>query len=105
MPKARCLVEDRGFFASAGSEIAECLRHSLDATVKLLLGHSTSGDVTFGYIRPSLDSVRDALNRTARSIDGEVPEGAILFRSRARQAPEMARLTASTADSGEAMAR
>jgi len=75
------------------------------ATVKLLLGHSTSGDVTAGHIRPSLDSVHDALNRTARSIDGEAPEGAIPFRSRVRQTPEMARLTASPADSGAATAR
>jgi integrase len=75
------------------------------ATVKLLLGHSTVGDVTSGYIRPSLDSVRDALNRAARSIDGTAPEGTILFPSRGGQAPETARLTASTADSGAAGAR
>lgn len=51
---------------------------SSHAVAKTFLGHSDE-NVTDTYIVPSLDEVRNAINRAARSIDGERPAGAILF--------------------------
>lgn len=51
---------------------------SSHAVAKKFLGHSDV-DVTDSYIVPSLDEVRRAINRAARSIDGETPAGAIPF--------------------------
>ena len=45
------------------------------------LGHSDQ-DVMDSYIQASLDDVRHAVNRAARSIDGETPAGAIPFLTR-----------------------
>jgi integrase len=66
---------------------------SSHAIAKALLGHA-AGDVTDTYLLPDLDEVRAALDRAARSIDGEAPEGAIPFRSRVEKGAEMARHTA-----------
>jgi hypothetical protein len=38
--------------------------------------------VTDTYILPSLDAVRDPVNRAARSIDGEILAGTIAFPER-----------------------
>ena len=53
------------------------------AVAKALLGHSDSS-VTDTYLLPTPDAVCEALNRAARSIDGEPPAGAIPFASKAR---------------------
>ena len=53
------------------------------AVAKALLGHADSS-VTDTYLMPTLDAVRDALNRAARSIDGEPPVGAIPFAPKAK---------------------
>jgi hypothetical protein len=51
---------------------------SSHAVAKTFLGHSDE-NVTDTYILPSLDEVRSAINRAARSIDGDTPAGAIPF--------------------------
>lgn len=51
---------------------------SSHAVAKAFLGHA-DGDVTDTYILPSLDAVRDAINRAGRSIDGEIPAGVLAF--------------------------
>lgn len=51
---------------------------SSHAMAKVFLGHADE-NVTDTYIVPSLDDVRSAINRAARSIDGETPAGAIPF--------------------------
>jgi integrase len=51
---------------------------SSHAVAKAFLGHADE-DVTDSYIVPKLDAVRDAIDRAARSIDGETPAGAIPF--------------------------
>ena len=45
--------------------------------------------MTDSYLQPSLADVRDAVNRVPRSIDGEIPPGAIPFRAR-NIAPDVA---------------
>ncbi len=62
---------------------------SSHAVAKAFLGHEDS-DVTDSYIRASVEDVRAAVNRAARSIDGEAPAGAIPFPTRGNGA-EMAR--------------
>jgi Integrase len=57
---------------------------SSHAVAKAFLGHA-DGDVTDTYILPSLDAVRDAINRAARSIDGEIPAGVLAFPQGAAQ--------------------
>jgi hypothetical protein len=44
----------------------------------VFLGHSDR-DVTDTYLVVTLDAVREAVNRAARSIDGEKPAGVIEF--------------------------
>jgi len=61
---------------------------SSHAVAKAFLGHADE-DVTDSYVSVALDAVRDAINRAARSIDGETPAGAIPFRAR-KTAAEMA---------------
>jgi hypothetical protein len=51
---------------------------SSHAVAKAFLGHEDS-DVTDSYLRASVEDVRAAVNRAARSIDGETPAGAIPF--------------------------
>ena len=51
---------------------------SSHAVAKAFLGHEDS-DVTDSYLHASVDDVRVAVNRAARSIDGETPAGAIPF--------------------------
>lgn len=51
---------------------------SSPAAAKVFLGHSDE-DVTDSYLQPSLADVREAVNRAARSIDGEIPPGTIAF--------------------------
>jgi integrase len=51
---------------------------SSHAVAKAFLGHEDS-DVTDSYIRAPIENVRAAINRAARSIDGETPAGAIPF--------------------------
>jgi len=51
---------------------------SSHAIAKALLGHAAES-VTDTYLLPDLTEVRAALDRAARSIDGEAPQGAILF--------------------------
>ena len=65
---------------------------SSHAVAKAFLGHADT-DVTDSYIVATLDAVRDAVNRAARSIDGEAPEGAIPFRSRVEKASGTPRQT------------
>jgi hypothetical protein len=55
---------------------------SSHAVAKMFLGHSDE-NVTHSYLQPSLDDVRDAVNRAARSIDGQIPPGTIAFPTRA----------------------
>jgi integrase len=55
---------------------------SSHAVAKMFLGHSDE-NVTDSYLQPSLDDVREAVNRAARSIDGEIPPGTIAFPDRA----------------------
>jgi integrase len=63
---------------------------SSHAVAKMFLGHADE-NVTDTYIVPSLEAVRDAVNRAARSIDGETPAGAIPFPSNmARQMAQRA---------------
>lgn len=71
---------------------------SSHAVAKAFLGHKGS-DVTDSYIEVALDAVRDAVNRAARSIDGETPAGAIPFRARGIEA-EMADKMAGQAAAG-----
>jgi integrase len=59
---------------------------SSHAVAKTFLGHSDE-NVTDSYIVPSLDEVRNAINRAARSIDGETPAGAIPFPINPSQQP------------------
>lgn len=47
---------------------------SSHSVAKAFLGHSDQ-DGTDSYIHASLDDVRNAVNRAARSIDGETPGG------------------------------
>ncbi|HEV8232738.1 MAG TPA: tyrosine-type recombinase/integrase [Thermoanaerobaculia bacterium] len=54
---------------------------SSHAVAKVFLGHSDE-NVTDSYIQASLDDVRDAVNRAARSIDGQIPPGTIAFPER-----------------------
>jgi hypothetical protein len=51
---------------------------SSHAVAKAFLGHADE-NVTDTYIVPSLQAVCDAVNRAARSIDGETPAGTIPF--------------------------
>jgi integrase len=53
---------------------------SSHAVAKAFLGHADE-NVTDTYIVPSLQAVHDAINRAARSIDGQTPAGAIPFPS------------------------
>jgi integrase len=55
---------------------------SSHAVAKVFLGHADE-NVTDSYIQASLDDVRDAVDRAARSIDGVTPPGAIPFPTRA----------------------
>ncbi len=55
---------------------------SSHAVAKAFLGHSDE-NVTDSYLEPSLADVREAVNRAARSIDGQIPPGTIAFPTRA----------------------
>jgi integrase len=55
---------------------------SSGAVARVFLGHADE-NVTDSYVQPSLDDVRNAVNRAARSIDGQIPPGAIPFPTRA----------------------
>lgn len=59
---------------------------SSHAVPNTFLGHSDENE-TDTYILPSLDEVRNAIDRAARSIDGETPAGAILFPINPSQEP------------------
>ena len=52
---------------------------SSHAVAKAFLGHADE-NVTDTYILASLEDVRSAVDRAARSIDGTTPAGAIPFR-------------------------
>jgi integrase len=54
------------------------------AAAKTFLGHADQ-DVTDTYILPSLDDVRDAVNRAAFSIDGTMLPGVVRFEPRTAQ--------------------
>lgn len=54
---------------------------SSHAVAKMFLGHSDE-NVTDSYLQPSLADVREAVNRAARSIDGQIPPGTIAFPAR-----------------------
>ena len=54
---------------------------SSHAVAKAFLGHADE-NVTDTYLIATLDAVRDAVNRAARSIDGDAPKGAIPFPTR-----------------------
>jgi integrase len=54
---------------------------SSHAVAKAFLGHSDE-NVTDSYVEPSIADVREAINRAARSIDGQIPPGAIPFPAR-----------------------
>jgi integrase len=72
---------------------------SSHAVAKKFLGHADT-DVTDTYIVATLDAVRDAVNRAARSIDGEpLPAGVAEFPGggQARETRETARQTAQSA--------
>ncbi|MGH9316539.1 MAG: hypothetical protein ACRD1P_05470, partial [Thermoanaerobaculia bacterium] len=51
---------------------------SSHAVAKAFLGHADE-NVTDTYLLATLDAVREAVNRAARSIDGATPAGAIPF--------------------------
>lgn len=55
---------------------------SSHAVAKAFLGHSDE-NVTDSYLQPSIADVREAVNRAARSIDGQIPPGTIAFPTRA----------------------
>ncbi len=59
---------------------------SSHAVAKKFLGHEDE-DVTDSYIQPSIEEVRAAVNRAARSIDGEKPSGVIEFPTETAQQP------------------
>jgi hypothetical protein len=59
---------------------------SSHAVAKTFPGHSDE-NVTDTYIVPSLDEVRNAINRAARSSDGETPAGALPFPINPSQKP------------------
>lgn len=54
------------------------------AVARRFLGHADE-DVTSSYLLPSLDAVRDAMNRAASSIDGKTPAGVLPFPGRQEQ--------------------
>jgi len=73
------------------------------ATAKAFLGHSDE-NVTDSYISPSLADVRAAVNRAARSIDGETPAGTIPFPVRASTKAVTARVLGVKAARGRSQA-
>lgn len=81
---------------------------SSHAVAKMFLGHSDE-NVTDSYLQPSLGDVREAVNRAARSIDGELPPGAIPFPTRSvtpavtplPESDEIGERSVSTLDSSE----
>lgn len=67
---------------------------------KAFLGHADE-DVTDSYLQPSLAAVRDAVNRAARSIDGEASAGAIPFPARAETATKSVSAASERLEIGE----